>query len=113
MVDIAELRGDGALTPSAGRELIGVLDPVGRPATTELHDLHEVFVAITRDPGRFGARADDVLDDLEELLDDTDPDDRRDDAAALLEDLGSWVDEREVRRSEARELRAALEALVG
>ena len=113
MVDIAELRGDGALTPSAGRELIGVLDPVGRPATTELHDLHEVFVAVTRDPGRFGARADDVLDDLEELLDDTDPDDRRDDAAALLEDLGSWVDEREVRRSEARELRAALEALVG
>lgn len=113
MVDIAELRGDGALTPSAGRELIGVLDPVGRPAPAELHDVHEVFVAITRDPGRFGARADDVLDDLEELLDDTDPDDRRDDAAALLEDLGSWVDEREVRRSEARALRAALEALVG
>jgi eukaryotic-like serine/threonine-protein kinase len=113
VVDVALLLRDDELSRSPGRELIDVLDPIGRPAIATLHELHDVFVAIGRDPDRFGDRADDVLDDLEDLLDNSDAEDWRDDAAALLQDLEVWVDDGDVRRPETRDLSSALEDLIG
>jgi eukaryotic-like serine/threonine-protein kinase len=108
IVEIGGWLADNDLDAAVGGQALDLLEDEARPAAAVLHAPTALLVDVARDKGAWGERADDLLDDLEGLLDEDDPEDRSEDAEKLVRDVEKWIEQE---RLEAERGRQAIEVL--
>jgi eukaryotic-like serine/threonine-protein kinase len=92
IADVGSWLADEELDPTVGAEVLDLLEPEARPADPALHPATTLMVDVARDKPGWGRRAGDLLDDLDGMLDEDDPEDWGEEAVDLIEEIEKWIE---------------------
>jgi eukaryotic-like serine/threonine-protein kinase len=79
------------LDAEVGEDSIGVLEQVGRPEAPELEEASLLFAEVAFDKEAWGKKAKDLLDDLDDLLGESEAGDWAEDATDIIEEIDDWI----------------------
>lgn len=107
VTEIATWLTRGHLDPATAEAAVAALEVIGRRDAPDLASVNSLFAEIALDSQAWGSNAQDLLEDLDDLLG-QDPEDRVEDAADLIEEIGEWIESGELDQDRGRRAQEVL-----